>query len=117
MDEKNDSVQANLEAMDQLDFVGWNNADWENVFSHYHTDDVLVDVKGSATTKGLREHIDAMKSLVGGDGTDAPQILKHPISFGSGEWTAVVGEFADGSRMVTIAGWKDGAISEEYIWM
>ncbi len=41
----------------------------------------------------------------------------HPIGFGSGEWTCVVGELADGSRMVTVAKWRDGAIAEEYIWM
>ena len=38
-------------------------------------------------------------------------------SFGSGDWTCVVGEFENGSRMVTVAKWRDGAIAEEYIWM
>jgi hypothetical protein len=45
------------------------------------------------------------------------QITSHPISFGSGEWTCAVGEFAGGQRMVTVAKWTDGAIAEEYIWM
>jgi hypothetical protein len=40
-----------------------------------------------------------------------------PIRFGSGEWTCVVGELEDGSRMVTMARWRDGAISEEYVWL
>jgi hypothetical protein len=26
------------------------------------------------------------------------------------------GWFEDGSRMVTVAKWRDGAIAEEYIW-
>jgi hypothetical protein len=33
--------------MDELDFKGWNRADWQGVFAHYHTDDVLVEVKGN----------------------------------------------------------------------
>jgi len=28
-----------------------------------------------------------------------------------------VGEFENGSRIVTVAKWRDGAIAEEYIWM
>jgi hypothetical protein len=50
-----------------------------------------------------------------GGGTP-PQITSHPIRFGSGDWTCVIGEFANGARMVTVAKWHDGAISEEYIW-
>jgi hypothetical protein len=29
----------------------------------------------------------------------------------------VVGELEDGSWMVTVAKWRDGAIAEEFIWM
>lgn len=43
-------------------------------------------------------------------------LVAHPISFGAGEWTCVVGEFEGGGRMVTVAKWRDGAIAEEYIW-
>ena len=45
-----------------------------------------------------------------------PQITSHPIAFGSGEWTCVIGEFEGGGRMRTVAKWHDGAIVEEYIW-
>ncbi|MCB0975626.1 MAG: nuclear transport factor 2 family protein [Actinobacteria bacterium] len=109
-----DQVEANLEGMDNLDFKGWNAADWEGVFAHYHTDDVVVDFHGQPVTHGIEEHIDAMKAHVG-DGSPT-QIALHPIKFGSGEWTCVVGEFANGDRMVTVARWRDGAICEEYIW-
>ena len=57
-----------------------------------------------------------MKALVEKAGGTPPQITSHPIAFGSGEWTCVVGEIG-GSRMVTVAKWHDGAIAEEYIWM
>ena len=112
-----DAVDGNLQGMDDLDFVGWNNADWTGVFAHHHTDDVLVDWQGQPTTHGIEEHIEAMKSYVehNGGGTP-PQITSHPIKFGSGEWTCVIGEFENGARMVTVAKWRDGAIAEEYIW-
>ncbi|WP_092612728.1 hypothetical protein [Raineyella antarctica] len=32
------------------------------------------------------------------------------------EWTSVIREFENGSRMVTFAKWRDGAIVEAYIW-
>ena len=112
-----DQVGRNLKGMDDLDFVGWNNADWTGVFAHHHTDDVLVDWKGQPQTHGINEHIDSMKAYVEQNGGDAPpQITSHPIKFGSGEWTCVVGEFDNGARMVTVARWHNGAIAEEYIW-
>ena len=59
-----DAVDRNLQGMDELDFVGWNNADWTGVFAHHHTDDVLVDWQGQPTTQGIDQHIEAMKSYV-----------------------------------------------------
>jgi hypothetical protein len=113
-----DQVARNLNSMDELDFRAWNGADWYGLFAHYHTSDALVDVHGQPATHGIEEHIQAMKALVRDAGGGAPpQITSHPIKFGSGEWTCVVGEFENGSRMVTVAKWRDGAIAEEYIWM
>ncbi len=111
-----DQVQANLKGMDDLDFTGWNSADWHGVFAHHHTDDVYVDFKGAPPTRGIDEHIDAMKGYVESTGGTPPQVTSHPIAFGSGEWTCVVGELENGQRMVTVARWRDGAIAEEYIW-
>jgi hypothetical protein len=109
-------VSANLKGMDDLDFAGWNNADWDGVVADHHTSDVLVDWKGQAPTRGIGEHIAAMKAYVESAGGTPPQIAAHPIAFGSGEWTCVIGEFEGGGRMVTVAKWVDGAIAEEYIW-
>jgi hypothetical protein len=113
----NDETVRHLQTMDELDFKGWNQADWNGVFANCHTDDVLVDVHGQPQTHGIQEHIDAMKALVETTGGAPIQVASHPISFGSGEWTCVVGEFEGGGRMVTVAKWRDGAIAEEYIWM
>ena len=112
-----DEVTRNLNSMDDLDFTAWNGADWHGLFAHYHTDDVTVDVHGQPPTHGIEEHIDAMKAMVQATGGTPAQITSHPIKFGSGDWTCVVGEFENGSRMVTVAKWRDGAIAEEYIWM
>lgn len=112
-----DEVSSNLKSMDELDFKAWNGADWDGRFAHLHTDDVLVDVHGQPPTRGIGEHIDAMKAFVQASGGTPPQVTSHPIKFGSGEWTCVVGEFEGGGRLVTVAKWRDGAIVEEYIWM
>ena len=111
-----EQVKQNLKGMDDLDFIGWNNADWQGVFAHHHTDDVLVDWKGQPPTHGIEQHIAAMKAYVESAGGTPPQITSHPIAFGSGEWTCVIGEFENGGRMVTVAKWRNGAIAEEYIW-
>jgi hypothetical protein len=100
-----------------LDFDGWDKADWDGVFADHHTDDVLVDWKGQEPTHGVAEHIAACKAFVDSVGGTPPQLSSHPIAFGSGDWTCVIAEFADGSRMVTVAKWRDGAIAEEYIWV
>jgi ketosteroid isomerase-like protein len=93
-----DEVTRNLEGMDELDFTGWNRADWHGVFARYHTDEVLVDVHGQPQTHGIEEHIAAMEAMVETSGGSPAQITSHPIRFGSGEWTCVVGEFQGGGR-------------------
>ena len=110
-------VSKDLEHMDRLDFDGWDKADWEGTFSNYHTDDVFVQWKGQPDTHGLDEHIKACKEAVAENDGKPFQITAHPIKFGQGEWTCVVGELDDGSRMVTVAKWREGQISEEYIWL
>jgi hypothetical protein len=112
-----DTVTHNLERMHELDFTAWNGGDWDGAFARLHTDDVVVQVHGQRPTHGIREHIDAMKVFVESTGGTPMQVSSHPIAFGAGEWTCVVGELEGGGRMVTVAKWTDGAIAEEYIWM
>ena len=112
-----DQVAANIQGMDDLDFTRWNNADWDGVFAHHHTDDVLVDWKGQprdARDPGAHRCDEGVRRIRWRGAP--PQITSHPIKFGSGEWTCVVGEFEGGGRMVTVARWRDDAICEEYIW-
>src|SRR5690348_17828499 len=91
-----DQVMSNIKGMDDLDFDGWNNADWNGVFAHHHTDDVLVDWKGQPPTHGIKQHIDAMKAyveLAGGTNHRQPW---HQSAFGSGAEACVVGDTAGG---------------------
>ena len=111
-----DQVSRNLTSMEELDFKGFNAADWHGTFARYHTDDVLVEVHGQPPTRGIEQHIEAVKGFVESMGGGL-QITSHQIRFGSGEWTCVVGELEGGSKMVTVARWRDGAIAEEYIWV
>ena len=113
---QDDQVAANLKGMDDLDFEGWNNADWHGVFAHHHTEDVLVDWKGQEPTHGVEQHIEAMKAYVESAGGTPPHITPHPNAIGSGEWTPVVGAVEGGGPKVTLARWREGAIAEEYIW-
>ena len=73
-----DTVTHNLESMDELDFTGWNRADWEGVFARHHTDDVLVEVPGQPPTHGIREHIQAMRAFVESTGGAPVQVKSHP---------------------------------------
>jgi len=53
-----DQVGRNLKGMDDLDFSGWNTADWDGVFAHHHTDDVLIDGKGTPPTPGICRQVE-----------------------------------------------------------
>ena len=76
-----DEVTRNLQGMEELDFKGWNRADWQGVFAHLHTDDVVVEVNGQPPTRGLQEHIAAMKALV--ESTGARRSRSPPTRSGS----------------------------------
>ena len=49
-----DEVRSNLKGMDDLDFEGWNNADWDGVFADHHTEDVMVTGRAKSRRTGSR---------------------------------------------------------------
>ncbi|OMP29877.1 polyketide cyclase [Mangrovimonas sp. DI 80] len=128
-------IQQRLATFDTLDFEYFTNQKWDK-FSHSHTDDIVVYNADGSTTKGLfPSHIADLKPMF----IFAPdtKIEKHPVRFGSGDWTAVIGELegtfsepmpiGDGKtipptgkkfklRMATIGHWKDGKMIEEYLF-
>jgi predicted ester cyclase len=127
-------TQERLRRFDSLDFQYYNNQQWDS-FAISHADNIKVYYPDGTVTTGLNpEHINMLTPLF----AFAPdtKITKHPVSFGSGDWTAVIGEMEGtfskpmdmgngkviqptGKKfklsMSTIAHWKDGKMVEEYL--
>jgi hypothetical protein len=82
------TVSKNLETFDTLDFDVYTNQKWERL-SESHAHDILVHYPDGSTTRGIQAHIEALKPMF----VFAPdtRIQTHPVKFGSGEWTAVIG--------------------------
>lgn len=124
-----------LARFDSLDFDIYSNQDWQD-FSISHAEDIKVYYPDGTVTTGLYpEHIDALKPMF----VFAPdtKIKEHPVRFGSGDWTAVIGvlegtfskpmPIGDGKfiqptgkkfklSMATIGHWKGGKMIEEYLF-
>jgi hypothetical protein len=128
------AVEANIASFDHLDFVSFNQQDWET-FNKIHASNVLVGWPDGRETRGIEEHSRDVEFVF----TYAPdvKITDHPITFGQGQWTAgmgiVEGTFTEplilpddtiieptGKKfkytMITIAKWEDGQIVEEYLY-
>ena len=127
-------TQEQLRRFDSLDFQYYNNQKWDS-FAISHADNIKVYYPdGSITTGIYPDHINKLTPLF----AFAPdtKITKHPVSFGSGDWTAVIGEMEGtfskpmdmgngkviqptGKKfkitMSTIAHWQGGKMSEEYL--
>lgn len=133
---ENDSItKKRLEIFDVLDFEYYTNQKWDN-FGESHTDDIVVYNADGSVSEGLHpHHIDDLKPMF----VFAPdtRIEKHPVKFGNGEWTAVIGELegtftepmpiGDGKtipptgkkfklRMATIGHWDGTKMTEEYLF-
>ena len=123
-----------LARFDSLDFDVYSNQKWDQLHIS-HADDILVHYPDGHTTKGLHDHIEELKPMF----VFAPdtKIKEHPIKFGSGEWTSVIGTMegtftqpmpiGNGKtipptskkfklQMSTVGHWKDGKMIEEYLF-
>lgn len=129
-------VQANLKRFDQLDFDAYSNRKDMDLFKQLHCPDVKVVFPDGRVTTGIDAHVDDINNILF-NGTPDSRITSHPISFGSGEWTAATGvieatfsqpmKLPDGSTikptgkavkmtMATIARWNKGCIAEEHLF-
>ena len=131
----NDQItQERLRRFDSLDFQFYSNQQWDS-FAISHDQNIKVYYPDGTTTTGLfPQHIDMLKPLF----AFAPdtKITNHPVKFGSGDWTAVIGEMEGtfskpmdigngktipptGKKfklsMSTIGHWNDGKMIEEYL--
>ena len=130
----NEITKERLRRFDSLDFHFYNNQQWDS-FAISHASNIKVYYPDGTVTTGLYpEHINMLTPLF----AFAPdtKITSHPVMFGNGEWTAVIGEMEGtfskpmdigngktiqptGKKfkltMSTIAHWKDGKMIEEYL--
>lgn len=134
-EEEQKRVEANLANFDDLDYNVFSNQKWTELHRS-HSPDVVVHWPDGRTTKGIDKHIEDLKAMF----VWAPdtRIKEHPVKFGQGEWTAVIGvmegtftqpmPIGDGKtipptgkafkiQMATIARWnKEGTMDEEYLF-
>lgn len=128
-------TEMRLQRFDSLDFEFYNKQNWEG-FKISHANDIKVIYPDGKETKGIYPaHIDMLTPMF----AFAPdtKIQNHPVKFGNGDWTCVIGEM-DGTfskpmkmpngktisptnkkfklRMATIGHWKDGKMIEEYLF-
>jgi hypothetical protein len=69
-------------------FDAFTNQKWDD-FAKSHSKDIVVHWPDGRSTTGLDQHIADLKAMF----VYAPdtRILEHPVKFGSGEWTSVIG--------------------------
>ncbi len=128
------TVKDHIVIFDTLDFDVYTHQKWGR-FKESHAQDILVHYPDGHTTKGLDKHIEELKPMF----VFAPdtRIEVHPVKFGSGEWTSVIGVMegtftkpmptGDGKtiaptgkkfrlEMSTVGHWKNGLMDEEYLF-
>jgi hypothetical protein len=128
-------TEMRLVRFDSLDYEFYSNQDWKN-FNISHADNIKVFYPDGMVTTGLNpQHIDMLTPMF----AFAPdtKIKNHPVRFGSGDWTCVIGEM-EGTfskpmpigkgktipptnkkfklSMSTIGHWQDGKMIEEYLF-
>ncbi|MGH9198940.1 MAG: ester cyclase [Acidimicrobiia bacterium] len=128
-------VAANLENFDDLDFNVFTNQKWTEL-ERSHSQDITVHWPDGHSTQGIEKHIEDLKAMF----VWAPdtRIKEHPVKFGQGEWTAVIGTMegtftqpmptGDGNtipptgkpfkiQMATIGHWNSqGVMDAEYLF-
>ena len=107
-----DVAVTNATNFHMLDFVAWNNHDVD-MFRRLHTADVKVEF-GGVTTNGIDAHVQALEPM-----WQPNLVVTHHVPVvAEGDWTCMVGVTGPPNAMktVTVAKWRDGAISEEYLF-
>ena len=128
------TIEKNLATFEELDFVVFSNQEWVRLHES-HSNDVKVNWPDGHYTNGIERHIEDLKALF----VYAPDtnIKVHPIKFGSGDFTSVIGvmtgtftkpmPIGDGKfiqptgkkfsiNMCTVGHWKNGVMIEEWLF-
>jgi predicted ester cyclase len=128
------TIKKNLETFDTLDYIVFSNQEWTRLHES-HSKDVKVNWPDGHYTNGIEKHIEDLKAMF----VYAPDtnIKVHPIKFGSGEYTSVIGvmtgtftkpmPIGEGKfiqptgkkfyiTMCTVGHWKEGVMIEEWLF-
>jgi SnoaL-like polyketide cyclase len=127
-------VKDHIVIFDTLDFDVYTHQKWDRM-KESHAQDILVHYPDGHTSKGLDNHIEELKPMF----VFAPdtRIETHPVKFGAGEWTSVIGVL-EGTftepmplgygkaapptgkkfrlEMATIGHWRNGLMDEEWLF-
>lgn len=127
-------VGKNIATFETLDFDVFTHQKWDRLHES-HAKDIVVHWPDGRQTKGIDTHIADLKAMF----VYAPdtRIETHPVKFGQGEWTAVIGVMegtftqpmttGDGKTiaptgkkfkltMATVGRWKGEVMEEEYLF-
>jgi len=130
----NEMIAKNLVTFDTLDYTVFTNQQWTRLHES-HSKDIKVNWPDGHFTTGIERHIADLKAMF----FYAPNtsIKQHPIRFGSGNMTCVIGimtgtftapmPIGNGKfikptgksftlPMCTVGIWKDGVMVEEYLF-
>lgn len=131
---QSDSVASHIATFDELDFDVFTHQKW-NRLKESHADDIVVHWPDGHVTHGIKQHIKDLKAMF----VYAPdtRISAHPVKFGQGPWTSVIGvlqgtftrpmPIGNGKfiqptgrafklEMVTIGHWKGATMDQEYLF-
>jgi hypothetical protein len=131
---KQNAVDRRLKIFDELDFAVFSNQQWDRL-QESHAEDIVVTWPDGHETIGIGKHIDDLKAMF----QYAPDtsIKVHPIRFGAGDLTCVVGVMTgtfskpmptgDGKTvpptgkgfklmMTTIGHWKGNTMDHEWLF-
>lgn len=127
-------VDKHLAVFDTLDFKVFTGQQWERLHES-HAKDIVVYWPDGHFTKGIDKHIADLKYMF----VYAPdtEIHEHPVKFGAGEWTSVIGvmtgtftspmPIGNGKfiqptgkkfsiNMCTVGHWTNGVMDKEYLF-
>ncbi|MEI6079369.1 MAG: ester cyclase [bacterium] len=127
-------VKKNIETFDTLDYVVFSNQEWTRLHES-HAKNVIVNWPDGHKTKGIKKHIEDLKTMF----VYAPdtKIQIHPIKFGKEGFTCVTGIMTGtftkpmpigngkfiqptGKKfslpMCTVGHWKNGVMVEEWLY-
>jgi len=123
-----------LNRFDTLDFTVFSGQEWTRLHES-HSKDIIVYWPDGHFTTGIEKHIEDLKYMF----VYAPdtQIKEHPVKFGAGEWTSVIGIMSGtftkpmpigngkyiqptGKKfsiiMCTVGHWTNGVMDKEYLF-